>query len=62
MCMSETFLIYEVAKNIKSLNHDYNRLNALAMLYVHLDIHPSSEEILKRFIVHVLHRLNFHLE
>ena len=39
-----------------------NRLNALAMLYVHLDIHPSSEEVLKRFIAHGPHRLNFNLE
>ena len=39
-----------------------NRLNALAMLYVHLGIHPSSEEVLKRFIAHDPHRLNFNLE
>ena len=39
-----------------------NRLNALAMLYVHLDNHPSSEEALKRFIAHDPHRLNFNLE
>ena len=39
-----------------------NRLNALAMLYVHLDIHPSFEEVLKRFVAHGPHRLNFNLE
>ena len=39
-----------------------NRLNALAMLYVHLDIHPSSEEVIKSFIAHGPHRLNFNLE
>ena len=39
-----------------------NRLNALVMSYVHLDIHPSSEEVLKRFIAHDSHRLNFNLE
>ena len=38
-----------------------NQLNALAMLYVHLDNHPSSEEALKRFIAHDQHRLNFNL-
>ena len=38
------------------------RLNALAMLYVHLDIHEGSEEILKRFIAHGQHSLNFNLE
>ena len=39
-----------------------NRLNALAMLYVYLGIHPSSEEVLKRCIAHGPHRLNFNLE
>ena len=39
-----------------------NRLNALAILYVHLDNHISSEEVLKRFIAHGPHRLNFNLE
>ena len=39
-----------------------NRLNALAMLYVHLDIYPSSGEVLKRFIAHGPRRFNFNLE
>ena len=39
-----------------------NQLNNLAMLYVHLDIHPSSEEVRKRFIAQGPHRLNFNLE
>ena len=39
-----------------------NRLNALVMLYVHLEIHPSSKEVLKRFISGHPNRLNFNLE
>ena len=39
-----------------------NRLNALAMLYIHLDIHPSSAEVLKTFIAHDPHMLNFNFE
>ena len=27
-----------------------NRCNALALLYVHLDIHPSSEEVYPRYV------------
>ena len=52
-------------KLLKTYNHSTminNRLTALAMLYVHLDIHPSSEEVLKRFIGHGPHTLNFNLE
>ena len=39
-----------------------NRLNALAILYVHLDIHLSSEKVIKIFIPHGPHTLNFYLE
>ena len=38
-----------------------DRLNALAMLYVHSEVHPSSEEVLKRFIAHDPDRLKFNL-
>ena len=39
-----------------------NRLNALAILYVHLDIHRSSEKVIKIFFSHGPHTLNFYLE
>ena len=39
-----------------------NRLNALAILYVHLDIHRSSEKVINIFISHGPHTLNFYLE
>ena len=35
------------------------RLNALAMLNVHLDIHPTSEDVLRKFIALGPHWLNF---
>ena len=52
-------------KMLKTYNHSTmtnNRLTVLAMLYVHLNIHPSSEEVIKSFIAHGPHRLNFNLE
>ena len=52
-------------KMLKTYNHSTmtnNRLTVLAMLYVHLDIHPCSEEVIKSFIAHGPHRLNFKLE
>ena len=36
-----------------------NRLNALALLYVHPDIHPASEEVLQRSIAVGPHRMKF---
>ena len=38
------------------------RLNVLSMLYVHLDMHPSFEEVPRRFIAHGPHKLNCNLE
>ena len=62
-CACETS--FSSMKLLKIYDHSTmtnNCLNALAMLYIHLDIHPSSEEVLKRFIAHGPHRLNFNLE
>ena len=39
-----------------------NGHNAHATLYVHFNIHTSSEEFLKRFVAHGPHRLNFNDE
>ena len=36
-----------------------DRLNALAMLNVHLDLHPTSEDVLRKFIALGPHRLDF---
>ena len=36
-----------------------NRLNALALLYVHPDIHPNSEEVLQRYVALGPHRMEF---
>ena len=36
-----------------------NRLNALALLYVHPDIHLTSEEVLQRSIALGPHRMEF---
>ena len=57
-----SFLSMKLLKTYNRSTMTSNRLNALATFYVHLDIHPSSEEVLKRFIVHGPHRLKFNLE
>ena len=36
-----------------------NRLNALVLLYVHPNIHPSSEEVLQKYAEIGLHRMRF---
>ena len=36
-----------------------DRLNALAMLNIHLDLHPTSEDGLRKFIALGPHRLDF---
>ena len=36
-----------------------NHLNALALLYVHPDIHPSSEEVLQSYAALGPHRMEF---
>ena len=49
-------------KLLKTYNHSTmtnDRLNALAMLNVHLDLHPTSEDVLRKFIVLGPHRLDF---
>ena len=38
-----------------------NQLNTLAMLDVHLDLHPDSEDVPRTFIAIGLHRLDFHI-
>ena len=35
------------------------QLNALAMLNIHLDLHPTSEDVLRKFIALCPHRLDF---
>ena len=49
-------------KLLKTYNHSTvtnDRLNALAMLNVHLDLHPTSEDVLRKFIALGSHRLDF---
>ena len=36
-----------------------DRLNALAMLNVYFDLHPTLEDVLRKFITLGLHRLDF---
>ena len=36
-----------------------DRLNALAMLNIRLDLHPTSEDVLRKFIALGPHRLDF---
>ena len=43
--------------NCSTMTND--RLNALAMLNVHLDLQPTSEDVLRKFIALGPHRLGF---
>ena len=36
-----------------------NRLNTVALLYVHQDVHPISEEVLQRYVALGPHRMEF---
>ena len=53
---------FSFAKLLKTYNRSTmtnDRLNALAILNVYLDLHPTAEDVLRKFIALGPHRLDF---
>ena len=54
-----SFSYLKLLKTYNCLTMTNDRLNALAMLNVHLDLHPTSEDVIPKFISLGPHRLEF---
>lgn len=54
-----SFSAMKILKTYNRSTMTNDRLNALAMLYVHKDIHPTSEDVLRKYKAMGSHRLEF---